>query len=215
MARLRRKYPPKRTLPEAAHQQSPSSMLPSYASRDRTAMMVDQSAAPSPSLLQPLLSNTSSTSSVSIRSGSVGFGVASAPSIEFYLNRPDVRDERYNASRQPEFVGPPLVTSNGTSDGQLHAVGLRTGTIHFPAAQHSSTAASAPSNGRQSIVAGHYSMAANDEVPNVGTTSWPCSPEKTLSAASRKLNRHTATNILGNSSSAIIAALTHRHRHDI
>ncbi|KAK9236758.1 hypothetical protein V1525DRAFT_405855 [Lipomyces kononenkoae] len=219
MARLRRKYPPKRTLPEAAYRQSPSSMLSPYAPQDNTV----QSATPSPSLLQPLLSNTSSSSSVStgsarIQSASVGPGIPSASSIEFHFNRPHAGDERLNTSRLPEVVGSALVTSNGTSDGQLNAAALRTSRMLFPASGHrlsSPTADNKPSNCELSIVAGHNSMSANNGAQNGATTSSPSSLEKSLSIMSRKFNRHSASNILGHSSSAVMAALTNRHRHDL
>ncbi|KAK9332605.1 hypothetical protein V1520DRAFT_334592 [Lipomyces starkeyi] len=225
MARLRRKYPPKRALPQAAYQQSPNAMLPPYAPQENTSTIAN-AAAPSPSLLQPLLSNTSSSSSVStisarIKSGSVGsLGVASASSSEFYFNGPDVGNEQ-NAGppRQLHVVGSPLVRRNVTPDGQLHAARFARSRIVLPRSPYhlaSPKVGNVPSKSELSVNIGaaQYSISANTKTPNESTTSAPSLPDKTSSIMSRKIHRHGASSILGLGSSSI-AAITNRHRHGL
>ncbi|KAK9345267.1 hypothetical protein V1522DRAFT_407881 [Lipomyces starkeyi] len=224
MARLRRKYPPKRALPQAAYQQSPNAMLPPYAPRENTSTIANP-AAPSPSLLQPLLSNTSSSSSVStisatIKSGSVGsLGVASASSSEFYFNGPDVGNEQ-NAGppRQLHVVGSPLVRRNVTPDGQLHAASFARSRIVLPRSPYhlASPVGNVPSKSELSVNIGaaQYSTSAYTKTPNESTTSAPSLPDKTSSIMSRKIHRHGASSILALGSSSI-AALTNRRRHDL
>ncbi|KAK9374491.1 uncharacterized protein V1513DRAFT_445818 [Lipomyces chichibuensis] len=221
MARLRRKYPPKRVLPQAAYQQSPNAMLPPFAPSEDTSTIANP-AAPSPSLLQPLLSNTSSSSSVStisarIKSESVGsLGVASASSSEFYFDGPDVGNA--GPHRQLHVVGSPLIRRNVTPDGQLHAASFARSRIVLPRSRYhlaSPKVGNAPSKNDLSanIGATQYSTSASTKTPNESTTSAPSLP-KTSSIISRKIHRYGASSILGLGSSSI-AALTNRHRHDL
>ncbi|KAK9352658.1 hypothetical protein V1505DRAFT_359571 [Lipomyces doorenjongii] len=225
MARLRRKYPPKRALPQAAYQQSPNAMLPPYAPPENTSTVANP-AAPSPSLLQPLLSNTSSSSSVStisarIKSGSVGsLGVTSASSSEFY-NEPDVGNEQNAAPpRQLHVVGSPLVRRNVTPDGQVHTASFARSRIVLPRYRYNLASpkvgnATSKSELPVNIGIAQYSTSANTKTPNGSTTSVSPLPDKTSPIMSRKIHRHGASSILGLGSSSTIAALTNRHRHGL
>ncbi|KAK9246579.1 hypothetical protein V1506DRAFT_534640 [Lipomyces tetrasporus] len=227
MTRLRKKYPPKRALPQAAYQQSPNAILPAYLPRDSSSTAGPTS--PSPSLLQPLLSNTSSSSSVSassarINSGSVGsLGVVSASSGKLSFNRADAVNETYAGPAGPyHVVGSPLVRRKVTPDGRLRAASFVGSRIVLPSSQHhlAPPTVDGPRSRRElpaNIGGDHDSTSStNTKSHTESTRSSPSSPEKISSILSRKVHRRSTSSILGlGSSSAVIAALTNRHRQDL
>ncbi|KAK9323024.1 hypothetical protein V1517DRAFT_321644 [Lipomyces orientalis] len=227
MARLRKKYPPKRALPQAAYQLSPNAILPTYVPRDSSSTSARPS--PSPSLLQPLLSNTSSSSSVStssarVNSGSVGsLGVVSASSGKLSFNRAEAGNETYPGPAPPyHVVGSPLVRRKATPDGRLHAASFVGSRIMLPGSQHHLaplTAADGPGPEREvpaNIGGDQYSFSTNTKARTESTRFSSSSTEKISSILSRKVHRRSTNSILGlGSSSAVIAALTNRHRQDL
>ncbi|KAK9468660.1 hypothetical protein V1512DRAFT_257599 [Lipomyces arxii] len=91
MARLRKKYPPKQSLPQA-FVAAQSTTLPAYTPPiPPKQQQPQQQRSPASSVLQPLLSHTSSGSS---HSNSIYPGsVASGSSNEFYFNGPELESE--------------------------------------------------------------------------------------------------------------------------